>query len=289
MDADPLPGINTLSKALNRWVEKNPNGEFLGTRVGNKYEWLTYREVQDISKNLGKGIVAFDMVPGMTDDDGKAWKFMGIMAKNRKEWNLVNHAGMYQGVTTVAFYDTLSQDATSFIVNQTELTTIACSVDMVKKLSKFKVDDAQTDEKNMRHLAQLIVFENTIPDEEKKAAEEAGLTLYTFEQVIFKGREATAEEVEAQPDDVFMFSYTSGTTGVPKGVMLSHRMILGSGSAIGYSCGQGNIPPLGEKDSYISYLPAAHSFEQCLIGCSLVLGLKIGFFGGNVLKLTEDA
>lgn len=193
LDVEPVPGISTIPKALAYWAEKNPNGEFLGTRVGNKYEWLTFREVQDIAKNLGKGVVEFGMVPGMTDDDGKAWKFMGIMAKNRKEWCLLNHAGMYHGVTTVAFYDTLSQDATAFIVNQTELTTIACSSDMIKKLSKFKTDDAATDEKNMRHLQNLIVFESDISDEDKKAAEEAGLTLYTFEQVIFKGREATAD------------------------------------------------------------------------------------------------
>lgn len=117
LDADPLPGINTIPKALARLAEKFPNGEYLGTRVGQKYEWLTFREVQDIAKNLSKGIVEFEMVPEMTDDDGKVWKFMGIMSKNRKEWNLLNHAGAYQGVTTVAFYDTLSEDATAFIVN----------------------------------------------------------------------------------------------------------------------------------------------------------------------------
>jgi len=45
---------------------------------------------------------------------------------------------------------------------------------------------------------------------------------------------------------------------------------------------------VGRKDSYISYLPAAHSFEQGLVGCACQYGMKIGFFGGNVLKLTED-
>lgn len=44
----------------------------------------------------------------------------------------------------------------------------------------------------------------------------------------------------------------------------------------------------GRSDSYISYLPAAHSFEQALIGNAVQYGVKIGFFGGDVLKLKED-
>ena len=43
-----------------------------------------------------------------------------------------------------------------------------------------------------------------------------------------------------------------------------------------------------EEDSYISYLPAAHSFEQCIFAMSCITGLKAGFFAGNVLKLTDD-
>jgi long-chain acyl-CoA synthetase len=43
-----------------------------------------------------------------------------------------------------------------------------------------------------------------------------------------------------------------------------------------------------EEDCYISYLPAAHSFEQCIFAMSCITGLKAGFFAGNVLKLTED-
>jgi long-chain acyl-CoA synthetase len=48
-------------------------------------------------------------------------------------------------------------------------------------------------------------------------------------------------------------------------------------------CGQFN-----ETDSYISYLPAAHSFEQGAFGIALSCGMKVGFFAGNVIKLTED-
>ena len=45
---------------------------------------------------------------------------------------------------------------------------------------------------------------------------------------------------------------------------------------------------LSEADSYISYLPAAHSFEQVMFGITLNTGVSMGFFSGDVLKLMED-
>jgi len=139
----------------------------------------------------------------------------------------------------------------------------------------------------MSQLKNLIVFENEITEEMKNLASEAELTLYTLEEVIFKGREAETKTFnEPTPDDCFAFSYTSGTTGDPKGVKLSHKMGIMSSSAVNFRCG----PKLEmtEEDSYISYLPAAHSFEQCIFSMSVITGLKCGFFAGDILKLTED-
>lgn len=82
-----------------------------------------------------------------------------------------------------------------------------------------------------------------------------------------------------------MFSYTSGTTGVPKGVKLTHKMICQTACAVNMKLG---TKMLGEADSYISYLPAAHSFEQGLFGCVMVYGMKVGFYSGDPLKLVSD-
>ena len=81
-----------------------------------------------------------------------------------------------------------------------------------------------------------------------------------------------------------MFSYTSGTTGDPKGVKLSHKMVVN----VIFAFQMRLIDPLNEEDCYISYLPAAHSFEQVLIGTTLIYGVKCGFYGGDVIKLTDD-
>ena len=161
---------------------------------------------------------------------------MGIQSKNRKEWVLTNLAGMYNNITTVALYDTLGPDATRFILNQTEMTTVAVSIDCVLKLINMKMDDAKSDSPKMHRLANLISFESELTDEMRAKAGEAAIQLYSMEEVIMKGREALTKGNKhynpGQPDDVYMFSYTSGTTGDPKGVKLSHKMILGCGYAV---------------------------------------------------------
>jgi long-subunit acyl-CoA synthetase (AMP-forming) len=62
------------------------------------------------------------------------------------------------------------------------------------------------------------------------------LKILTYDEVINAGRQAKASgnysSVVAKPDDVYMFSYTSGTTGDPKGVKVTHKMIIQCATAI---------------------------------------------------------
>jgi long-subunit acyl-CoA synthetase (AMP-forming) len=65
---------------------------------------------------------------------------------------------MFQRVTTVAFYDTLGPEATKYCVDQTQVTTIACTIDCVTKLAQLKKDEAGTGVDKMRTLDNIIVF-----------------------------------------------------------------------------------------------------------------------------------
>ena len=118
-------------------------------------------------------------------------------------------------------------------------------------------------------------------------AKQSGLNLYSLDHVLKLGRETKDKKLNiGGPDHAYMFSYTSGTTGDPKGVKLTHKMIMSCSSAVNVRFGADK--KINSKDTYISYLPAAHTFEQCLFGMAVVTGERVGFYGGDVLKLVED-
>lgn len=87
---------------------------------------------------------------------------------------------------------------------------------------------------------------------------------------------------ETQTDDIYIFSYTSGTTGDSKGVKLTHKNILSTVEAVLTKT------PNEKGMSVISYLPYPHSFEQCMLGFALCTGSKIGYYQGNPAKLVAD-
>jgi len=91
---------------------------------------------------------------------------------------------------------------------------------------------------------------------------------------------------EPEPDTCVLFSYTSGTTGTPKGVKLTHKMCLGACFALKTHLGEHELTV---DDIYLSYLPSAHAFEATIFMASMICGMRCGYFSGDLLKLTEDA
>ena len=169
------------------------------------------------------------------------------------------------------------------------MTSVALSQDLLKAFLTLKMSDDNLDEgeRKMHRMKHVITFEACTKDE-LEMADTAGIKILTYEEVINAGKSSIEELVfvEPQPEDHLLFSYTSGTTGDPKGVMVRHSMLLQTAVASEKRISQAY--PVDESQCYISYLPLAHSFEQSLFGLSLVTGCKIGFFGGDVLKLVSD-
>ncbi len=108
------------------------------------------------------------------------------------------------------------------------------------------------------------------------------MNFYTFEEIYESGLEDSKPWPEVSPETIYSFSYTSGTTGEPKGAMITHKNICSCISSATYKL------VLTSKDTYVSYLPMAHSMERVTFNIALAAGMKIGLYSGSNLTLTED-
>ena len=110
----------------------------------------------------------------------------------------------------------------------------------------------------------------------------AGFEAHAFDDIVKIGKENPRELPVVVPDDILLFSYTSGTTGKPKGSMCSHANTLATMVAIGISF------KLNADDVHISYLPLAHCYELCVYHTMIWFGGEIYCMNGDVTKLALD-
>ena len=64
-----------------------PDHQLLGTNVGGKYEWLSFKQVDDLARDFAAGAMALDLAPEV-EGEGRQWRFLGIQSNLNRNSNI---------------------------------------------------------------------------------------------------------------------------------------------------------------------------------------------------------
>ncbi|CAD8168829.1 unnamed protein product [Paramecium octaurelia] len=269
----PHQGITTLQEMLNNSIAKYGNQPCMGKYEGDNFKFMSYNQVNEEAIHLGSGISNLNLVKEVQEYQHYKLKLIGVFAKNRREWMILDWANIIYGCTMVPFYDTLGPESIPFILDQTNIETMFISGDATKSLIQCKE----------KHKLKNLVLLDPISEQQIAELKNKGYQLFKYEEIVENGRKQIVQPVQVSPSSVYTFCYTSGTTGNPKGAILSHSNFI---SAIAST--QATDAGINSTDVHISYLPLPHVMERLIILTMLYTGATIGFYRGDPNLLKED-
>lgn len=267
----PLDHVQTLYDAIETSIANHSQAPFLGERsmtaAGDPgpYEWITFKQFGEARTAIGSGLLHYGVTPHQA---------VGIYSVNCTAWVMMAEACNAYSLVSVPLYDTLGPDAVKYISGHSELQAIASSADLLPVLLPC-LPECPT--------VQLVVVYNVKEGEPLPEIPHASSAkLVTLGQLQREGAAHLRSHIPPAASDTTTICYTSGTTGVPKGVVLSHANIVANSSSLL------DLVRFQPGDCHLSYLPLAHIYERIVMATITAQGAAAGFYRGDVLELLDD-
>lgn len=220
-----------LHNTVKRYGEKDA----ILWKVDGKYRHMTYQQFWEKIHYAASGFKTL----GVHDEDKIA-----LISNSNPMWGITDFSAASLGAVTVPIYPTLPKDQAQFILHNAEVTVAVVEDDeQLEKVIEYEA----------LHYCVIMNPSNSKYDNEK---------ILTFEELERRGKEALILDWEDQwkridRDKLVTIIHTSGTTGKPKGVMLTHGNFLANIEAIQFW-----LIELMPEDLMLSYLPLSHVFER---------------------------
>lgn len=298
----PAGSPATITNCFNLAVNSHSSRPCMGSRVidvcrfeGKKqywsksqYTWKTYSEIHQDVLSAARGLLQLPTIVSRRQAGEEC--VAAILADTSQDWQISSLASLQCGMAITTVYTTLGHEAMMHGINQTKAVVLFIDWTQYDLLSKKVICNCPS----LRHI--VVIGRPLVPviteggenkpfPSAKEASEfpticEASTT--TLEGLMDDGSKVTTDltPFAPKPEDVAIIMYTSGSTGLPKGVVLTHSNFV---SVVASAVKQGVVQP-HEKDVYIAYLPLAHIFELVVETVFLCQGGAIGYGHARTLS-----
>ncbi|MGO8670773.1 MAG: AMP-dependent synthetase/ligase [Capsulimonadaceae bacterium] len=256
--------LNTVNKRFAYAAHKYANRPALSRRAGAKnWQTYTFREIEEQVRGFSVGLRTLGIERGDR---------VAIISENRPEWAIADLAIMAAGAITVPIYPTLPASQVRHIAADSG----AVAVILADAEQQRKIESARAELPALKHLITL--------------AEGGDGDTVPFAQVVKNGRTAESTISESfeerrdsvQPGDLMSLVYTSGTTGAPKGAMLTHANMMATLNGVKKA-----LPIDPPEEVFLSFLPLCHVFERVVSCLALTTGCQT-YYNDSVFRLADN-
>jgi len=236
--------MKTIPDYLRERAKRHLDDVALRYPVGEERREITYRELFDRVARFGRGLVDLGVKPGDR---------VYLLADNSPRWIVCDLGIMWAGAVCVPRAADTTPEESEYILRHSGARAVIAA--------------------NPRQIERLP--DTLLPLEVKIALAGDGVNVTSYEQVLERGGGSVPQPSARRLATIV---YTSGTTGVPKGVMLEHENVLHNIRVLPGPTG------IGPHDLYLSVLPTWHMFERTVEYCLLAGGATISYSSLRTLK-----
>ncbi|CAA7262325.1 unnamed protein product [Cyclocybe aegerita] len=232
------------------------------------YKYISFIEMKEAVSEIARALINL----GVTKED-----VFNVYAQTSPNWQLMAHACASISTTIATAYDTLGEDGLTHSLNEPDCVGLFTNAELLPVLHRVLANTPTV---------KYVVFDGeptqALVDDLHSVRE--SIQVFSIDKLRQIGRTLPKDPLEARlpkKDDIALIMYTSGSTGAPKGVLISHANLVASVGSVYTLLGH----HLTYEDSYLAYLPLAHVLEYIVEMIMLFVGMPSGY--GRVKTLTD--
>jgi long-chain acyl-CoA synthetase len=200
---------------------------------------------------------------------------VGVLGSNRPEWHEADFGSLASAAVSVPVYHTSAGSQVAYVLSHSGAR--ACFVDTEEQYAKILEHRDELPE--LRH---VVMFDTTTPSHDGFLISLAALCRDGLRVLARESAVVDERRLDVHPDDLATLVYTSGTTGPPKGAMLTHGNLMATMRSIT------SLITLSERDRFLSFLPLSHITERCVSHFGLTVCRGETWFARSITTVAQD-